>query len=344
MALRPHGHDHCAHNTESRRTWRNSNAIPSRLNPAQQDQKSIMMLIQSYLYVLMASIVIMFYIYVYLDHHYFSKLRASNFSTERTTNPTRYIANTVDVVRTLATPTNQLSHREVINRMSLNLSLASKEQYENRTNPVYLGANRSICDVNTQFMPAGSMPLVALVSAPGSGNTWLRYLIEKATGIYTGSVYNDKALLRGGFLGESEDPRSGRVVVIKMHKVQNIRSIKAELDGIVLLIRNPYSAIVSDFNRLVAHNTHKGIAPAEAFNTSYWAQFVTCSAQRWQTIARYCIELPVRKLVVYYEDLLTDLPQQLRRVVSFLGLLVDENKIKCAFQDNEGILYFCSLK
>ena len=31
-----------------------------------------------------------------------------------------------------------------------------------------------------------------LYTFPGSGNTWGRLLIEYATGIYSGSVYNDK--------------------------------------------------------------------------------------------------------------------------------------------------------
>ena len=33
--------------------------------------------------------------------------------------------------------------------------------------------------------------VVGLASYPSSGNTWLRYLIEAITGIYTGSMYND---------------------------------------------------------------------------------------------------------------------------------------------------------
>lgn len=33
-----------------------------------------------------------------------------------------------------------------------------------------------------------------LYSFPGSGNTWVRLLIELSTGIYTGSVYDDHAL------------------------------------------------------------------------------------------------------------------------------------------------------
>jgi hypothetical protein len=34
-------------------------------------------------------------------------------------------------------------------------------------------------------------PPVALASYPGSGNTWLRYLIEGAGGVFTGSRYKD---------------------------------------------------------------------------------------------------------------------------------------------------------
>ena len=34
-------------------------------------------------------------------------------------------------------------------------------------------------------------PPTALASFPGSGNTWLRFLIESATGVFTGSRYKD---------------------------------------------------------------------------------------------------------------------------------------------------------
>ena len=44
--------------------------------------------------------------------------------------------------------------------------------------------------------------VIALASFPGSGNTWLRYLLQQATGIITGSIYKDHALLRNGFPGK----------------------------------------------------------------------------------------------------------------------------------------------
>ena len=34
-------------------------------------------------------------------------------------------------------------------------------------------------------------PPIALASFPGSGNTWLRHMIEGSTGIFTGSRYKD---------------------------------------------------------------------------------------------------------------------------------------------------------
>lgn len=34
-------------------------------------------------------------------------------------------------------------------------------------------------------------PPVALASFPGSGNTWLRHMLESASGIFTGSRYKD---------------------------------------------------------------------------------------------------------------------------------------------------------
>ena len=58
-------------------------------------------------------------------------------------------------------------------------------------------------------------PRVALASPPGSGNTWVRHLIQLVTGFYTGSAYFDEELKNGGFLGEGIS--NGSVVVVKAH-------------------------------------------------------------------------------------------------------------------------------
>lgn len=48
------------------------------------------------------------------------------------------------------------------------------------------------------FRPESSSSLTALSSFPGAGNTWLRHLIELATGYYTGSYYFDGSLYNKG--------------------------------------------------------------------------------------------------------------------------------------------------
>ena len=55
-------------------------------------------------------------------------------------------------------------------------------------------------------------PLTALASYPGSGNTWIRYLLQQATGIVMGS--NSKKQVWVGF--EYHFLGSGRVWVPKM--------------------------------------------------------------------------------------------------------------------------------
>ena len=58
-------------------------------------------------------------------------------------------------------------------------------------------------------------PLTALASFPGSGNTWIRYLLQQATGIATGSVYNSTQFLKSCFPGEGV--YNGSVIAIKTH-------------------------------------------------------------------------------------------------------------------------------
>ena len=54
-----------------------------------------------------------------------------------------------------------------------------------------------------------------LKSFPGSGNTWLRYLIQKTTGFVTGSIHNSKILVKNGFPGEFIS--NGSAIVVKSH-------------------------------------------------------------------------------------------------------------------------------
>ena len=59
-------------------------------------------------------------------------------------------------------------------------------------------------------------PKTALASFPGSGNTWVRLLMQQMSGTWTGSIYSDGDLMTNGFLGEHKS--SDRVLVVKTHE------------------------------------------------------------------------------------------------------------------------------
>uniref|UniRef100_A0A672MYD5 WSC domain containing 1 n=1 Tax=Sinocyclocheilus grahami TaxID=75366 RepID=A0A672MYD5_SINGR len=101
-----------------------------------------------------------------------------------------------------------------------------------------------------KFLPEKSSSLVALSSFPGAGNTWVRHLIELATGYYTGSYYFDGTLYNRGFKGEKDYWKSGRTICVKTHE-SGQRDIEM-YDSAILLIRNPYRSLMAEFNRKCA--------------------------------------------------------------------------------------------
>ena len=66
------------------------------------------------------------------------------------------------------------------------------------------------------FLNASDRAPVALASFPGSGNTWVRGLLQIATDVCTGGIYCDTTLRKNGYPGESL--RSGKTLVVKTHQ------------------------------------------------------------------------------------------------------------------------------
>ena len=114
----------------------------------------------------------------------------------------------------------------------------------------------SLITARCQFRDSKYHNPVALVSLPGSGNTWVRGLLEKATGICTGSIYCDSSLRINGFVGEYVCDSS--VLVIKTHTLAHqysgvnieTRNCDDALYGLaILLIRNPFDVFVAEWNQ-----------------------------------------------------------------------------------------------
>ena len=111
-----------------------------------------------------------------------------------------------------------------------------------------------------QFINARGRRVVALVSLPGSGNTWVRGLLESVTRVCTGSIYCDKTLRAEGFCGEGL--RSGALLVVKTHdsslqwKGERYKTVKADrpfFDAAIFLIRSPFRAAIAEWNREVSN-------------------------------------------------------------------------------------------
>ena len=103
-----------------------------------------------------------------------------------------------------------------------------------------------------RFVERTGRNTVALVSLPGSGNTWVRGILETTTGICSGSIYCDEELKGGGFCGESLV--GSNLIVVKTHKSSlswrgGNRTTMPVFDQAIFLIRNPFSAIIARWNQ-----------------------------------------------------------------------------------------------
>ena len=140
-----------------------------------------------------------------------------------------------------------------------------------------------IVENDCNFMDGSRRRPVALVSTEGSGNTWVRGLLEKTTGICTGFLYCDYEMRKEGFIGEMI--KSGSVIVVKTHTLvpqwYGIDYSRPKRDepyysSAVFIVRNPYNALIAEWNRRATngimkkqhlpHNeSHTNVVPKE-----YW--------------------------------------------------------------------------
>ncbi|KPI93167.1 WSCD family member CG9164 [Papilio xuthus] len=167
---------------------------------------------------------------------------------------------------------------------------------------------------------------IALASYPGSGNTWLRYLLQQVTGIVTGSVSLDYSLRKQGF--PAENISDGSVLVVKTHKYppKNVN----KFESAILLIRNPRDAILAEFNRI--NSGHTGIAPKSAFDMKVraprrkvWVPFVSLQLRKWEIFHNlWLTKFPGPVYIVFYEALLSDTRNTLQGILIFLNITVTE--------------------
>lgn len=137
-----------------------------------------------------------------------------------------------------------------------------------------------------------------LLSFPGSGNSWMRVVLEQATGFFSGSMEINDQEYQGQFLGERFC--GIRHCVIKAHpqdflpylkdkpirfrhKMQHSKCKRGMITNfkyIIFVIRNPADAIWSQYQLLTNHS-HVGRIRKSQFDQSSWNAFVAKTALDW---------------------------------------------------------------
>ena len=113
--------------------------------------------------------------------------------------------------------------------------------------PLHVPPSHQRCR-NMTFQSAG--PIVALGSFPGSGNSWVRELLESATGIYTGAVYCDGSFVAAGMIGEGVTTEN--VIAVKSHDSPSKTKSRINHTRAIYIVRSPFRSFLSEHIRYIA--------------------------------------------------------------------------------------------
>lgn len=193
----------------------------------------------------------------------------------------------------------------------------------------------------TRLARKGDLPMMALVSYPGSGNTWIRYLIEGAGGVFTGSVYGDMSIFNAGHWGELRNFTDGSTFLQKTHhraiykkehlnytmkwRKNNVQQFNGRA---VLVIRNPFDAILSyyNFKRTQSHTKKLDI---KEFLTQEFKLFAFVGITRWYEIISDWLTYGSEIHLIFYEELKEQPVGVVAELLSTLGLDLDSRRVSC---------------
>eukprot|EP01059_Diplonema_ambulator_P006866 TRINITY_DN16444_c0_g1_i1.p1 TRINITY_DN16444_c0_g1~~TRINITY_DN16444_c0_g1_i1.p1 ORF type:complete len:300 (+),score=64.69 TRINITY_DN16444_c0_g1_i1:354-1253(+) len=176
-----------------------------------------------------------------------------------------------------------------------------------------------------------------LWSYPGSGNSYLRLLVEQSTGLLTGSMYHKDEIMKEVFKGETHCDNT--VIGIKSHKKVPKRCQAVEGTGrVALLVRHPMRTFFAEYSRKIstAKNRHIDGIDRDKFNMTNFTVVVKKMASEWVT------QIPVRLAtprgatyhILRFEDLTHPKrgPPSLRSLLAFLDVCASLPSVKCAYK------------
>ncbi|KAJ1428894.1 hypothetical protein B484DRAFT_449636 [Ochromonadaceae sp. CCMP2298] len=196
-----------------------------------------------------------------------------------------------------------------------------------------------------------------LLSFMGAGSAWLRLLVEYATGVYSGSMDTTDFEYKETKIFGGERFCGLRMVMLRSHphffdflngklrfrhnpqRDKCKKGLIREMKRIILLVRNPYDALWSNY-QLLHHLSHAEYLTTSTFNEQDWGSLVPHMAMQFNS-EFHTVVLPVLETfqpadvtVIKYEDLLDPEkgPEALATLVrTFMRFKVTDEALKCAF-------------
>ena len=169
-----------------------------------------------------------------------------------------------------------------------------------------------------------------IVSMPGSGNSWVRHLIQMATGIHTGSVYEVNIKQRPKVF-QFEGIQNSSVIGIKDHLLKN-RTKK--YDRIVVIVRDPLETAFSPSN-FIKKDVHflDSKVPLEHLDVvSYLEKFMKI----WENWHDDLLKTYDDLCVINYGKLRKNLLEDLEPCINFLGFQMTSPLRNCILNNQEG--------
>jgi hypothetical protein len=163
--------------------------------------------------------------------------------------------------------------------------------------------------------------ITLLLSYPRSGNTLLRSLLEGVTGLVTASDTRADRTLSRALADQHDLAGEGLCIppICKTHWPERRGCRKFHALRAVLVVRNPFDAIVSYWN-LNLTNTHTEKVTEEIYDRfqDFFQAFVRNEMKVWLDFLKFWAtrsDIPV--LMVRYEDLILNPRSQLERILNF---------------------------
>jgi len=196
--------------------------------------------------------------------------------------------------------------------------------------------NKDTCSGLTDpvFLKTGRLPTTALASFQGSGNTWVRQILAGSTGYKSGDIYKSYG---DDIYPEFTSHYDDSVIAIKTHTYSAAGTCEYKFKRVLLIVRHPLDALYSEFNRMYGGNKTgyadiKQLVNADGSLTWKWDTWMT-HVQGWLDFYEYWITFFHHDIhIIYYNNLKHDRYNELSKAIQFLGLKVDDTRLKCTIQ------------